>query len=114
MKYIIILSAMFLMSCGNQKEDSAASEVETIPAKSMTLWTNNTELFVEFPALVVGKKSRFAAHFTILDKHQPVREGTVTVSLIKEIKEFEIRYNLLPLLVYFHQRYNQKKRVITN
>ncbi len=83
MKYIIILSAMFLMSCGNQKEDSAASEVETIPAKSMTLWTNNTELFVEFPALVVGKKSRFAAHFTILDKHQPVREGTVTVSLIK-------------------------------
>lgn len=83
MKYIIILSAMLLMSCGNQKEDSTASEVEPIPAKSITLWTDKTELFVEFPALVVGENSRFAAHFTVLDKHQPVREGEVTVSLIK-------------------------------
>jgi RND family efflux transporter MFP subunit len=49
----------------------------------MTLWTDKTELFVEFPALVVDNTSRFAAHFTVLDKHQPVREGSVTVSLIK-------------------------------
>jgi len=83
MKYIILLSAMLLMSCGNQKEDSTASEVESIPAKSITLWTDKTELFVEFPALVVGENSRFAAHFTVLDKHKPVREGEVTVSLIK-------------------------------
>ena len=86
MKYIILLSAMLLMSCGNQKEDSTASEVEPIPAKSITLWTDKTELFVEFPALVVGENSRFAAHFTVLDKHKPVREGEVTVSLIKADK----------------------------
>ena len=60
---------MLLMSCGNQKKDSTASEVESIPTKSITLWTDKTELFVEFPALVVGKNSRFAAHFTVLDKH---------------------------------------------
>lgn len=83
MKYIILLSAMLLMSCGNQKEDSTASEVASIPAKSITLWTDKTELFVEFPALIVGENSRFAAHFTVLKKHQPVREGQVTVSLIK-------------------------------
>jgi RND family efflux transporter MFP subunit len=83
MKYIILLSAMLLMSCGNQKEDSTASEVASIPVKSITLWTDKTELFVEFPALIVGENSRFAAHFTVLDKHKPVREGEVTVSLIK-------------------------------
>ena len=83
MKYIILLSAMLLMSCGNQKEDSTASEVEAIPVKSITLWTDKTELFVEFPALIVGENSRFAAHFTVLNKHKPVREGEVTVSLIK-------------------------------
>ena len=83
MKYIILLSAMLLMSCGNQKEDSTASEAEYIPAKSITLWTDKTELFVEFPSLIVGENSRFAAHFTVLDKHKPVREGEVTVSLIK-------------------------------
>jgi len=74
---------MLLMSCGNQKEDSTASEVASIPVKSLTLWTDKTELFVEFPALIVGENSRFAAHFTVLDKHKPVREGEVTVSLIK-------------------------------
>ncbi|NJW55020.1 efflux RND transporter periplasmic adaptor subunit, partial [Salinimicrobium sp. CDJ15-91] len=33
--------------------------------------------------LVKEKTSKFAAHFTTLDQHQPVREGSVTVSLIK-------------------------------
>lgn len=48
-----------------------------------TIWTDQAELFVEFPTLVVGEISRFAAHFTVLDGHQPVREGSVTVSLIQ-------------------------------
>ncbi|TXD51707.1 efflux RND transporter periplasmic adaptor subunit [Polaribacter sp. IC066] len=83
MKYIILVSAMLLMSCGNQKEGNTAAEVASIPVKSLTLWTGKTELFVEFPALIVGENSRFAAHFTVLDNHKPVREGEVTVSLIK-------------------------------
>ncbi|GAA4824465.1 hypothetical protein GCM10023331_06260 [Algivirga pacifica] len=53
------------------------------PSTAHTLWTEQVELFVEFPALVVGNVSRFAAHFTQLEGHQPVREGNVTVSLIK-------------------------------
>jgi RND family efflux transporter MFP subunit len=88
-KYIIIVLALMAISCNNKAEDAHAhnedgSHVgEKIPRLSHTLWTDKTELFVEFPALIVGNPSRFAAHFTILDKHQPVREGSVTVSLIK-------------------------------
>jgi len=52
------------------------------PSVDYTVWTEQTELFVEFPVLVVGETSRFAAHFTVLNGHQPVREGSVTVSLI--------------------------------
>ena len=80
------------MSCNNQAEDAHAhnedgSHVgEEIPRLSHTIWTDKTELFVEFPALIVGNGSRFAAHFTVLDKHQPVQEGSVTVSLIKDGK----------------------------
>jgi RND family efflux transporter MFP subunit len=59
---------------------------EEVPRTDYTIWTDKTELFVEFPALIVGTPSRFAAHFTVLDKHQPVREGAVTVSLIKDGK----------------------------
>ncbi len=89
MKYITIVLAFLAMSCNNKAEDAHAHNEdgshagEEIPRLSHTLWTDKTELFVEFPALIVGNPSRFAAHFTVLDKHQPVREGSVTVSLIK-------------------------------
>ena len=83
MKYIILLVAMLLISCNNQENNKEQSQTDEIPAKSLTLWTGKTELFVEFPALIVGHSSRFAAHFTVLEGHQPVRKGSVTVSLIK-------------------------------
>ena len=89
MKYTIIVLSFIAVSCNNQVEDrhthnSDGTHVgEEIPRIDHTIWTNKTELFVEFPVLIVGNTSRFAAHFTILDKHQPVREGSVTVSLIK-------------------------------
>lgn len=89
MKYIIIVLAFLAMSCNNKAEDAHAHNPdgthagEEMPRLDYTIWTDKTELFVEFPALIVGNPSRFAAHFTVLDKHQPVREGSVTVSLIK-------------------------------
>ncbi|WP_373056330.1 efflux RND transporter periplasmic adaptor subunit [Zunongwangia sp. H14] len=89
MKYIYITCiALFLFSCGNNEEAEHAHDAEgnhvgsEVPAISKTIWTDQTELFVEFPALVEGRTSKFAAHFTVLDKHQPVRKGSVTVSLI--------------------------------
>jgi RND family efflux transporter MFP subunit len=80
------------MSCNKKAEEAHAHnpdgshEGEEIPRLDHTIWTDKTELFVEFPALIVGNGSKFAAHFTVLDKHQPVREGSVTVSLIKDGK----------------------------
>ncbi len=90
MKYIPIMLAFLAMSCNDRAEDAHAhnedgSHVgEEIPRTGYTIWTDKTELFVEFPALIVGNPSRFAAHFTVLDEHRPVREGSVTVSLIKD------------------------------
>lgn len=46
-----------------------------------TRWTERTELFVEFPPLVVGKDSAFAAHLTRLSDFRPVAAGRVTVLL---------------------------------
>ncbi len=89
MKYIIIVLAFLAMSCNNKAEDThahnpdATHAEEEIPRLDHTIWTEKSELFVEFPALIVGNPSRFAAHFTVLNNHQPVREGEVTVSLIK-------------------------------
>lgn len=55
-------------------EHDGASEV-------VTLWGERTQLFVEFPALVVGEESPFAAHLTRLSDHFAVDSGTVVVEL---------------------------------
>lgn len=47
----------------------------------VTLWGARTQLFVEFPALVVGEDSPFAAHLTRLQDHFAIDGGTVTVEL---------------------------------
>ena len=92
MKYLILVFAFLAISCNNKVENAHAHNADGshegagIPRLSHTIWTDKTELFVEFPVLIVGNGSKFAAHFTVLNKHQPVREGSVTVSLIKDGK----------------------------
>lgn len=66
----------------NHEDQGHGHENDERVAENHTVWTDKTELFVEFPVLVAGEESRFAAHFTVLDGHQPVREGSVTVSFI--------------------------------
>ncbi|WP_162340382.1 efflux RND transporter periplasmic adaptor subunit [Cyclobacterium salsum] len=91
MRYIIVTLSLLVFSCqstedhGHSHDEDGGHSIasEEKPAVDYTVWTDQTELFVEFPALVVGETSRFAAHFTVLNGHQPVREGSVTVSLIK-------------------------------
>jgi RND family efflux transporter MFP subunit len=51
-------------------------------AVSITEWTDQVELFVEFKPLVVGEVSRFAAHFTRMSDYKPVTEGQLKVSLV--------------------------------
>lgn len=94
MKYFYLLFAIIVIGCQSAEEhghehDADGGHIEEssgVPGMSETIWTGKTELFVEFPALVVGQTSRFAAHFTMLDGHKPVTEGTVTVSLVKGTK----------------------------
>ncbi len=95
MKYFFVFISLLVMSCqsmeephGHPHDAQGGHNVagDGVPRVDATIWTDKTELFVEYPALVVGQTSRFAAHVTILDKHRPVVEGTVTVSLIKNGK----------------------------
>ena len=49
-----------------------------------THYTDATELFVEFPPLVVGRSSTFAAHVTRLADFEPLRSGTLEVILARD------------------------------
>ncbi len=68
---------------GHSHEEEGGDHVHAEDlAISFTKWSEQLELFVEFKPLVVGEISRFAAHFTHRSDFKPVREGSLTVSLI--------------------------------
>jgi membrane fusion protein, heavy metal efflux system len=91
---IIVLASLFIACNSNQNKgghthdtvgghaahDDHDHEEGTI---SYTLFSDDYELFVEFPALIVGQTSSFAAHFTQLSNYKPVSQGTLTVSIIQ-------------------------------
>ncbi|WP_373497250.1 efflux RND transporter periplasmic adaptor subunit [Aquiflexum sp.] len=78
----MVLFILLLAGCGQQEAEHAHDETGIVPL-SFTHYSKNTELFVEFNPMIVGKFSGFAAHFTILgQKFIPLTEGSVTVSLI--------------------------------
>ena len=88
MKYLftIFLLTIGMMACKQKaaKDDVAAKSLEPL---AYTLYTDKSELFVEFKPLVVGQTSKFAAHLTLLGENfLPYTEGTVTVSLIQDDK----------------------------
>ena len=81
----ISLSILLIASCNN-KTDEHGHEHGLEPL-TYTLYSDKSEIFVEFKPLIVGSVSKFAAHFTILgEKFLPLTEGSVTVSLIVDGK----------------------------
>lgn len=97
MRYtILIIAFAFIAGCNSNQssqghthdmvggEESSDHGHEHEPgALSYTLFSQEYELFVEFPSLIVGRTSSFAAHFTQLNTYKPVYEGKLTVSIIK-------------------------------
>lgn len=96
---VLLIATIFIAGCSNRQQsdghthgpvgihpDQETEAGATIPSLSYTLFNEDLELFVEFPTLIVGQISTFAAHFTMLDTYKPVSEGQLTVSLIKEGK----------------------------
>lgn len=53
------------------------------PVLVYTDYSESTELFVEFPPLVVGQPSTFVAHVTRLSDYQPFTRGVMDVSLLR-------------------------------
>lgn len=75
----ILVTALVAAELGcSPREPKSEAERATI---AETRFTHRTELFVEFPALVAGEDSPFAAHVTRLDTFKPLAAGRVSVVL---------------------------------
>lgn len=88
--FAVPLLVLTLMACTNKTPDGHAHAADGshpgeagLQPLSYTLYSDSSELFVEFKPLVVGATSKFAAHLTKLGENfTPYTEGTVTVSLL--------------------------------
>jgi cobalt-zinc-cadmium efflux system membrane fusion protein len=79
---LFIASLVFACRRSDHAEEHGHSH-DAEPTLAYTLYSEKTELFVEFKPLVVGQSARFAAHFTKLGEHfTALEEGTITLSLI--------------------------------
>lgn len=77
---LLVFLLFGFISCNNKEQPSNVASLEPL---AYTLYTDHTELFVEFKPLVVGSTSNFAAHFTILGENfKALTDAKVTVSFI--------------------------------
>ncbi|NUO81967.1 hypothetical protein HUU05_17985, partial [candidate division KSB1 bacterium] len=68
---------LFALGLGCQSRDEATTEHEH-EGTSVTLWTEKTELFMEYPALIAGQEAAFAVHLSDLKDFKPVTSGKLT------------------------------------
>lgn len=72
----ISLAALLLTACDGKKN---AIPTDDHGGLAVTIWTDRTELFAEFPPLIANREAKVALHLTDLEKSVPVTEGRVTV-----------------------------------
>jgi RND family efflux transporter MFP subunit len=79
----LVCAPLLMIACEQGAERTGEAQAEEPETSSVTRWTNKTELFAEYPPLIVGHTSRFAIHLTRLDldTFKALTKGRVEVLL---------------------------------
>lgn len=72
-----LLAGLFVFALLGSCADHEHEAEKTPEGGSVTLWTEKSELFMEYPALIVGQEARFAAHLTRLSDFKPFADEVV-------------------------------------
>lgn len=76
----IMLMQLALVVAGCSHEHSEAEKHEH-SSNSVTQFNSSTEIFMEYPQLVVGVEAQFLIHLNDLKVFKPVTEGTLSIEL---------------------------------
>ncbi|OFY86879.1 MAG: efflux transporter periplasmic adaptor subunit [Bacteroidetes bacterium RIFCSPLOWO2_12_FULL_35_15] len=88
---LAIISTM-LFACSTDHSHEQKDDKHGLEPLAYTLYSDKTELFVEFKPLVVGNESKFAAHFTKLgDYFKAYTEGTILLTLTVNGKSLSVK-----------------------
>jgi len=86
MRHIAFLLFVLVIAtgCSSKQQAVEVHEKETI---SKTVWTEKTELFMEYDEPKAGSKAGFLIHMTALRDFKPISEGSLTLTFTPETGE---------------------------
>lgn len=95
---LLILATTSLAGCSGDARDAegggTAEQGPEVGSVVVTQWNDSTELFLEYPHPVAGRRTgNWAIHLTELDGYAPVVEGTLTARFLsggREAQRFDI------------------------
>ncbi len=77
----IVVLSLFTVACQDRSTQNAVDDHAEHDDLSYTIYSDELELFVEFPPLIIGKTATFITHFTRLEDFKPLLQGVLTLSL---------------------------------
>lgn len=89
--YILILLILPSVFFGCSK-NTPEQEEHHHEAHAITLWTDSTELFMEYPPLVAGKEAAFAIHLSKMKDFKAITEGMLELVFINTSSGQETKF----------------------
>jgi len=79
-KIFLVLVLLIISGCSNNND--TVIEVNEYSGTSVTQYTDSTEIFMEYPALVVGAEAKFLIHLSDIKDFKAVDRGTLKVEFV--------------------------------
>lgn len=79
---IIVIMVLFLISGCHSEDSHIIEEIHEHPTISITQYSDSTELFMEYPVIIVNNEVEFLIHLTDLKDFSAVNEGILKIEFI--------------------------------
>lgn len=77
----LFILCVVLAGCHGHEHGHPPAAAAELPGQSVTVWAERTELFMEYPPLLVGEEIAFAAHLTELPSGKAITAGAARLTL---------------------------------
>ena len=78
----LVMGAVVLVACRDRTPGAESAAAAEPAGGALTIWSDSTELFMEHPALIVGRPGKFNVHLTDVTDFAPVRSGRITLRFV--------------------------------
>lgn len=80
-KVLLVLVSVAIFGCSDKNEENKEHTTSNI---SVTQFNKSTELFMEYPQLIVGSEAKFLIHLTDLKDFKAVTQGTLAIEFVNQ------------------------------